>query len=291
MISVCQAKVKYCNVYGASYLAEPWYSNIDYYYDKITLKRIKNILRDIFTVDTFKKRKAISSWKPIFNFINGAGDYFPCVRIAGKSTIRNIHAYNFDEYIKDPDKNLDDHAYILFIDEALGIHPEEGLMNIHHSDSDIQNYRRNLQTLFNELENQTGKKVIIAAHPKAEYKGNEFGKREIIQFRTYDLLKHCSFFIQHWSTVSNMGIFFKKPMLITYSDVVDKEYLGTTWRKLLKKYFNCKFFNLDKDKNPLSYVFFNNNKYDRYAQDFCGYNPDDTRLNIEIILDEIAKIK
>ena len=31
MTSVCEYRINYCNIYGASILCDPWYSNIDYY--------------------------------------------------------------------------------------------------------------------------------------------------------------------------------------------------------------------------------------------------------------------
>ena len=295
MQSVCDARVKYCNVYGASILCDPWYSNIDFYYNRYSINRIKTELID-FILDLkrgfpqAKLKKKVKAWPPIYNFISGAGDYFPLVRFSPTETIRHLHTYDYDSYLEDTDKSIGDRGYILFVDDGFGVHPEEKLRGTGPSTHEISLYRDQMNKLFSELEELTGKRVIIAAHPKAEYQGDEFGDRELLQYQTYELIKNCSFFIHHWSTVANIGLFMDKPMIVVVSKLVDKMY-NNSFRKVLKKYFECNILDLDEEYgNPIDYIYYNEEKYNEHDRDFTIRNKNDNRTNIEIILDEISKI-
>ena len=45
-----------------------------------------------------------------------------------------------------------------------------------------------MRRYFDYLEEKYGMPVVIAAHPKSDYSGGEFGNRSIIKYKTDDLV-------------------------------------------------------------------------------------------------------
>ena len=120
--------------------------------------------------------------------------------------------------------------------------------------TDPQSYYKNLCYLFNKIEDILSYKVIIAAHPKAEYKGNEFGNREIVYFKTPQLIKNASLVINQNSTAFGLACLYKKDFLhifskemfdnIPYNKKVYKEFDKLFKSRLLDISNHCEVNNL-----------------------------------------------
>ena len=149
-------------------------------------------------------------------------------------------------------------------------------------------YYELMRKLFDLLEEYYNKKVIIAAHPKAQDCGKEYGDREIRQFQTYELIKNSNFVIFHASTTMDWIFLFEKPCLQVIYDKMNK-YMGSDMYNI-KSYCGLKTFDLEQDSNPWDYLFYDRLVYQRYLRDFVVTDETDKRLFMEVVLDEISKI-
>ena len=286
---ICTERVRYCNMTGAPVLGEVWLNNLAAYYEKITpINIIRRLYKKIQFIKQNNNQLLIKKWPPIYNFAATPAEYMPIYRFTPKSKMRFIHAIDYDKYILDENKDPKDEGYILFIDQSWGTHPEDKSYNWIFSENEVEFYYELMRKLFDLLEEYYNKKVIIAAHPKAQYYGKEYGDREIRQFQTYELIKNSNFVIFHASTTMDWIFLFEKPCLQVIYDKMNK-YMGSDMYNI-KSYCGLKTFDLEQDSNPWDYLFYDRLVYQRYLRDFVVTDETDKRLFMEVVLDEISKI-
>jgi len=90
-------------------------------------------------------------------------------------------------------------------------------------------YFSNLRRFSDHLERELGVRVVIAAHPLAQYTPEQkahFGAREVIQGRTADLVRRCRFAILHASTAVNLAVLFEKPVLFLTDHQYERYVVG-----------------------------------------------------------------
>lgn len=118
--------------------------------------------------------------------------------------------------------------YVLFLDEAHATHPDWELCNMIPLNGKItaQEYYQKMQKVFDLFEEKYQLPVVIAAHPKAQYTGDEFGvgafgKRKIIANQTMKLSFNAKAFIAHSSTSRLLAILQQKPIYLIRLSVFD----------------------------------------------------------------------
>lgn len=291
---ICAEKVRYCNIYAQPIFGKMWLDNLAIYNENwltATKRKLQLLFKNLQQNNNTLKKKyelnVIKKWPPIYNFLATPAEFFPLCRLASKNTLKFIHAINYDYYILDKDKSPKDNGYILFIDDAWGSHPEDKLLDSPLSQKEVEYYYILMDKLFILLENHYNQKVIIAAHPKAQYNGNEFNHREIRQFQTYELIKNSSFVIQHISSSIDWCFLFNKPCLSVTYDKMDAFKHMHENMLLFESYCGCQKFNMEHDSNPWNFLFYNKQVYQKYLHDFVFTNEYNTRLFMEIVLDEI----
>ena len=109
-------------------------------------------------------------------------------------------------------------------------------------------YRSKMIRLFDYLESKYHIPVIIAAHPKANYRGDEWGNRKIIKYQTNNLVAYSRIVISHVSGSVTFALLHKKPLLF----VGTKEYFSLPniiyeMDILATKTLGLPYYNLDKD--------------------------------------------
>lgn len=103
----------------------------------------------------------------------------------------------------------------VFIDQNFGFHPdyvEHGGPGVINPDK-VYPYLRNW---FGLIEKETGLRVVIAAHPRADYSAHPeiFGDREIRYGETPALIRDCRLAVCFYSTAVNLAVLFGKPLSI-----------------------------------------------------------------------------
>lgn len=181
--------------------------------------------------------------------------------------------------------------FALFIDEYYPLHPDlPYCYNLHNVD--VGHYRKLMQSFFLFVENKYKLKVVVAAHPKAHYKGNEFGDRLIMQGKTCTLVKACKFVIMHESNSLSFIALADKPFAMVYPDSYKTSSKLYNYFLSLAKYYRKPTYNLDKD--DWNYVKFE--KLDAefrktYIYSFLTSNKSSNKKNIDIVLNYIENCR
>lgn len=105
--------------------------------------------------------------------------------------------------------------YAVFLDNMLPHHPDFARINGRSLEYD--SYFRRLRGLFDHIEQTTGMQVVIAAHPKSDYK-DEFNGRPVIKYKTNELVKDSALVMAHQSNSIYFAVLNNKPLLLVYSD-------------------------------------------------------------------------
>lgn len=129
------------------------------------------------------------------------------------------HSQDYDQALKigiTPDQITNS---AVFLDQYLPHHRDwQVLKSFPGFDADL--YYRRVNRLFARIDKELGLKVIIAAHPRADYeKQNPFEGREIVFGRPAELVRACKLAITVSSLALNFAVIYDKPlMLISFAE-------------------------------------------------------------------------
>lgn len=134
------------------------------------------------------------------------------------------HTRDYDVYLNERDRPVQiDQRMGVFLDEYLPFHPDyvqAGLPPPSGPDS----YFPALRRFFDLMEHACGLKIVIAAHPSANYDehADYFGGRQIVKGKTLELIRKSSCVIAHESTALNFAVLFRKPLLFITTDEIER---------------------------------------------------------------------
>lgn len=162
-----------------------------------------------------------------FNFLTTEFEYFYFPNVIESRKRKNIiiHASAYDEYLRtEYSESRDNQSCIVYIDQFLEGHSDFEKSGERYPVMHADLFHKKMVRLFEKLEQKYGVPVVIAAHPKAEYKGNEYGDRKIVWGQTSRLLRNAVLVIDQTSTCLAFVALLKKPLLTIYS----KEFFENT---------------------------------------------------------------
>lgn len=109
-----------------------------------------------------------------------------------------------------------DGPYAVYLDTAMGAHPDVlQYTNVYPSGTE---YRASLIAFFDRIERDLGVKVVIAAHPKANYRGDEFAGRPILRQQTCALVRGAQLALSDGSTSTLYAVALGKPVIFILND-------------------------------------------------------------------------
>jgi len=171
-------------------------------------------------LNPIKAYKEILGRLPIYAIGGQYAKYLVCVDSNNKykyvdsdTTLIEAHTFDYDQFLERTDiKRRDDQ--IVFLDQYIPFHPDLYYVNEKKQDPDV--YYSDLCNFFDRIENKTGKRVIIAAHPRADYsdKMELYGGRDILYGKTADLIAESSFVMAHNSTALSYAVLYQKSIII-----------------------------------------------------------------------------
>lgn len=229
--------------------------------------------------------------KPKIIFLSAIKDsrYLPqCYK---KCRIEYLHAWDYEKYLIEESKSaldvIDKKKYIVYIDQANVNHPDyqySGMKNEYAQDENEKKYYNSICDFFSYLEGIYGCPVIIAAHPRSDYSGNEYGNRRIIKNKTLELIKNSLLVLTMISTAINYVILYKVPFILVRDDIIIK---NEGYRKLFEvweKYFQIEAYNFSEDAGKLkeinSYVCMSDNKiYETYKREYIISEQDNKNIS------------
>lgn len=200
-------------------------NNLNADVNDVSIPKIENKKRSFSEI----KRGVYNRWGRKFNLLNPAQIYFYSNNISkkhyfwrGNCSDRKtkkvgVHSYDYDRFLSTEPYEMKDYA--VYLDVFFPYHPD---LIENKIVCDPECYFTNMEEIFTELEKKEGCKVLVAAHPRANYNDKKYGFRKdrIIYGNTVSLVKGASFLIGSWSTTNQMAVMADKPLVIICDDQV-----------------------------------------------------------------------
>lgn len=201
---------------------------------------------------------------------------FDIVFAAGQTLLANssyatkvvpINCADYDQYRKIKLENaapIVEGHYAVFLDIYLPYHSDlkvAGWPTVRSNE-----YYASLSRFFDLLEAKYKIKVVIAAHPRADYRvSNPYNEREIYHGQTPMLVKGADFVISHSSMSQSQAILNHKPLVFIYTNEMLSAYKHTLMNEIFDaaEYLDAAIYNVDeitnssqitiKEVNPICY--------------------------------------
>lgn len=220
-------------------------------------------------------------------------DYY----ISDNTNIIQAHSLDYDRYLEmytcsPSDLNIYSN-YCVFIDEYFPYHPDY-IINGEKSPISEENYFPSLNRFFDYIEKKFNLKVIIAAHPRADYSlhPHAYPNRTIISGKTNYLVRDAEFVIMHSSTAISYAALFKKPIIFTVTNEMIVNYRGlyNEATVVFARCFGQTPVNIDEDYSSLSEIPKIDEKlYDKYINEYIKIKGSPDKKIWEIFIEEIEK--
>jgi len=209
----------------------------------------------------------------------------------GRSSVVAINHFDYDNYlgVKNKVERIIKEDFCVFLDENLVYHTDFKIT--HTKTIEPIPYFKSLCSFFDRLEKRYHLKVVIAAHPKAEYKGHEFGDRAIIKGKTLELVKDCRFALAHNSTSISFAILNEKPLCFIYTNEIKK----INNFEVIKHYasvLDATIFNIDTiyGNNELQISSPNHLRYEEYKYKYLTSKTTEEKLSIDIFIQHMTEL-
>lgn len=182
----------------------------------------------------------------------------------------------------------------VFLDEAATSHSDFILMNLKPIGE--EKYFPSMNKLFNIIEERTGLKVVIAAHPRSKYEDipEVFGGRKIFKGKTVELVDKSSMVITHASTSVSFAILFNKPILFVKTEEMGRHRHYNASIDLMAATLGLQPLNIDSQAEmehfSFDYTAWPKNKYEDYKFKYVKSGGLADLKVWEIVAQEIHKI-
>lgn len=248
--------------------------------------RLLKIIFDMPKVYAYRRLKLI---KP-FDIIFAAGAVMmEYDKYAAKMVPINLFDYDHYRRIKSEEGRDVKGRYAVFLDVYLPYHN-----NLRLQDWPAVNpgsYYRSLNRFFGLLEMEYGIKVVIAAHPTANYSREAFQGREIYRLRTPELVRDAEFVITHHSTSISYAVLNVKPVIFIYTNEMLSLYKETAVRLIHAQatYLDSPIYNVDEITQGKQLVIKEValNRYEDYKYNFLTTHESEHTTTQEIFWREI----
>jgi hypothetical protein len=180
--------------------------------------------------------------------------------------------------------------YAVFLDIYLPYQSDREICGLQPIDP--FNYYQSLNRFFELLEVKYGIKVVVAAHPKADYSLETFHGREIYRGLTPELVKDADFVISHHSASISYAVLNRKPLIIIYTNEMKRLYDHTVVMRLhrsIASYLDVALYNIDEleQSDQVAIKEINQEYYDNYKYNFLTTRESEHATSQEIFWREI----
>ncbi len=256
-------------------------------FKKITLPYLLKKLK--FELEYQTCRKFVRKADAVFIPNNKSKKYD---QVLSKKTLTYFsHSSDYDQAMLS-EGNISE-EYIVFIDVYYPHHPDLKLYGLLTSESSAS-YHDNMNNLFRLLEEKTGKKVIICAHPRRPRdKKNEF-EFPLVYNKTAEYIKKAALVVNHYSTAVNYVVIYNKPLLFVtmdaFSENGSKKLIEIVASRLGSTIINGNQLNL-ADLNNQDYLKINDKLYQEFLHENIIHKQSSKRRFGEDLLNCISKIQ
>ncbi len=207
-------------------------------------------------------------------------------KISGKQKVP-INSFDYEDYVYDNGElpvELRGGKFAVFLDQYLPYHPDLLLLN--NKTISPSSYFVAMNRFFARIEQLYSLKVVIAAHPKANYQSSIFDGRLIYKYRTATLVKHSLMVFAHASLSISFAVLNYKPIIFLYMS--DFYNLGTNMMILMQKMAallrsNMVCINSSLNDQELLFSNVDHKRYDLYKYKYLTSKDSEKKRNVDII--------
>jgi len=202
-----------------------------------------------------------------------------------------INLCDYDHYVKvrTDGGRLVAGRYSVFLD--INLPYQSDLAFCGYPQIDSASYYRSLNRFFGLLEREYATRIVIAAHPKANYVASTFAGRQMHRLVTAELVKDAEFVLSHTSTALSYAVLNAKPLIFLYTDEMADAYRNTVIRELhcYADYLAAPIYNIDAVAEGRQVVVrdVDLERYERYKYNFLTTRQSENTPTQEIFWREI----
>lgn len=243
--------------YDEEFFRQPLWRKIKYQfiYEHKSIREIADYyMAKIYQIDV---EKALFHMQLLYNppkavFYSVEADKYKMPAILRSCRHYSFQALDYDIYLDliHTSKRIIDKKYFLYIDDGeVTLHPD----NVHYGQQvntkkEVNNYITHIRKFLDRIESCYHIEIVVAGHPRVQYRGDEFGNRRIVQFKTGQLVKEAEVAIISRSSAWNFIILYHKPVLF-YRQPDRKFKLDM---EIMETYLNRKAYDIsNSDENIL----------------------------------------
>lgn len=203
-----------------------------------------------------------------------------------------INHPDYESYKFRNHENIIEGDYIVFCDNYFPFHSDLTHFYKFKRLPDGKKYQKTMTRYFDYLEERYKMPVVIAAHPKSDYEGCEFGSRRIIKYRTDDLVYHSKMVTLHVCNSISYSILGDKPVaFVATSDYLKLGHIRKTLDLLALETLGLTYSNLDEiDLNKITFKKIDGNLRKNYINSYLTSPATSELTNCEILRDTLLRL-
>ena len=192
-------------------------------------KIVTNMLHPYKLFKKIKDRMFLPKMSPDFVITGGRLSTEKMNAAYPLATLVKAHSLDYDLFL-DLERNIKQpnsiKKYTVFLDEFVPYHPDFLYMGV-RPDAIPETYYPEINAFFDSIEKFYNVQVIIAAHPRSNYKTNNynpFENREIFFGKTAELIKDSGLVLTHGSTAKSFAVLLYKSIIFISSSNYSKRF-------------------------------------------------------------------
>ena len=217
------------------------------------------------------------------------------VNPSSKTIIIHAHSYDYDRYLRN--KNIpkpvfipDEDYYVHLLNSPWGVN-DYVLLNVKPS-INKEEYKKIINNFHDFVEDETKKRILIAANPKVTEDQNIYNGRPFIKYNTEQLVKYSSGVISHHTGAINFAVIHNKPICLISARKLDEDLVFYNHMNASSKALGLKINYIDtpedwrniKDKGIFDY---NPESYADYIKKYITLNKSEKRFHWDIVSDAL----
>jgi hypothetical protein len=240
----------------------------------VTIRRLLSVFKKLLFLLLIKSYK-INFYK-VFFLSGGVKAEVDNILVSKKTKKIRLHSNNFDLHLKQSKKfkKMFDYDYDIYLDQNV-TNSSDSILRNNKLNIPSHKYYKELNVFLKKLERVSKRKIIVAAHPKANIKELKtyMSNYEIItQSDSSNLIFHSTNVIVGYSMAMGFGILYNKDLILITNNDINKYKKPVI--NSISNYLNINYINISKKYNLKTDLNFNKSKYSNYVNDFitCDRN-------------------
>lgn len=243
---------------------------------KINISKNRFTLKHLYKAIYNRIVRKLINYKPA-KFIAFSGEhdvdhYWSYCNCRKETTLKIFaHSYDYERYKRTPSYN-NPKKYCVFLDMYLPFHPDAKIQLGVDIDPDV--YFKELNDIFAVITEKTGLEIIIAAHPRADYKGKEqfWGNNKLEYGLTSELVKGASLVLAHYSSSIAFVPIDSKPLLLIKTPTISKTPIMSMIIENYSELLGCSVVESPSEVYATDLFNINHERYDSFLKKYVRSN-------------------